>query len=190
MVQRLAIRPLVRLQGESILSCVEHLCFYGLCHERSINRDILSYLYHGQREHIAEEMVKCTHLHAALRNMFNKLRTGHGFEEYRRLSSMIKEVMQVETNADEATSRRIYATPCYSLAVCTYESGVEIPARTGRDPAQRSLQAHLVNGWEGTSSLYGVSIMYIYIYYILYVYGQFVMQYGEIFTWMIIPQSG
>ena len=141
MIQRLAIRPLIRLQGESILACVEHMCYFGLCHERSINRDVLEYLFHEQNEVISEEKVKCHHLRAAFRNLYHKMRVGHGFEEYNRLSAMLKEVLQIETNVDEATSRRVYLNPCYTLAVCRFDSGAAIPARAGQAPMQRKLQS-------------------------------------------------
>ena len=137
MIQRLAIRPLIRLQGESILACVEHMCYFGFCHERSINRDVLEYLFHEQNEVISEEKVKCHHLRAAFRNLYHKMRVGHGFEEFNRLSAMLKEVLQIETNVDEATSHRVYLNPCYTLAVCKFDSGAAIPARTGRAPMQR-----------------------------------------------------
>lgn len=44
MLHRMALKPMIRLQAEAILSCIEHYAYYALCSERSCTAEVLRFL--------------------------------------------------------------------------------------------------------------------------------------------------
>ena len=95
----------------------------------------------------------CQHLRAALGNMHHKLRMSYGCHEFQRLSILLKKLLNIDTNLDEATNRRMYLTPSFSFSKVVVPPGITIPNRRRVDverenvPAIGSFPIEYEDGW-------------------------------------------